>query len=255
MEPLDQIAVATLVLVRITSMLMTAPLLGSRAVPVRFRLLLGALLTAMTFPLIQSHAAAPTGTDDWVRSCFSEVTVGISLGLGVMLIYSAVQMAGTVISQMAAIPLGDAMDATGGGAPVGRFFGILSAAAFALINGPELLVTTTLDTFMTLPVGHALDSNNAISLVTELLRQSFLLTLRGVGPAVTAMLLSTLLIGLISRSFPQFNLFGLGLSSNLLIMLIAILFSVTGCVWLFVDDFGSVLELLRVRLSAGGVDG
>ena len=255
MEPLDQIAVATLVLVRITSMLMTAPLLGSRVVPVRFRLLLGALLTAMTFPLIQSHAASPMGTDDWVRSCLSEVTVGISLGLGVMIIYSAVQMAGTIISQMAAIPLGEAMDATGGNAPVGQFFGILSAAAFALINGPELLVTTTLDTFMTLPVGHALDSNNAIGLVTELLRQSFLLTLRGVGPAVTAMLLSTFLIGLISRSFPQFNLYGLGLSSNLLVMLVAILFSVAGCIWLFVDDFGSVLELLRIRLSAGGVDG
>ena len=89
-------------------------------------------------------------------------------------------------------------------------------------------------------------------LVVDLCRQSFLLTLRGVAPGVAAMLISTLVIGMINRAYPQFNLLSLGISSNLLVMLVALLFTVGGCVWLFVDDFQQILETIRTALMNRG---
>ena len=128
-------------------------------------------------------------------------------------------------------------------------FSILSLAAFALIGGPELVVTATLDTFVNLPIGSSLETSSVSALLVQLLQQSFLLTLRGVAPAVAALMISTLIIGLISRTYPQMNLLGLGLSSNLVVMLLAIFFTLGGCVWLFVDDLNQVIITIQETIA------
>ena len=101
------------------------------------------------------------------------------------------------------------------------------------------------DRFATLPLGTTLETTAVTGLVIELLQQSFLLTLRGVAPAVAALMISTLVIGLISRTYPQMNLLGMGLSSNLMVMMLAIFFTLGGCVWLFADDLEHFIAMIQ----------
>lgn len=244
----ETIFVGLLALVRITAMLFTAPVLGNRVIPIRFRVLLSLILTAITFPMIQRQVAVVPSIGQWHNAMFSELTIGLSLGLGVAIMFAAARMTGTVISQMASIPMaGGASEAS---SPVGQLFGILSAAAFVLMNGPEMLIASTLDTFVHLPVGTTLESAGVSELLIELLRQSFMLTLRGVAPAVAAMMVSTVVIGVISRNYPQVNLLSLGLTSNLSVMMLALFFTLGGCVWLFVDDFQQILSTIHSALDA-----
>lgn len=243
----ETIFVGLLALVRITAMLFTAPVLGNRVIPIRFRVLLSLILTAITFPMIQQQVAVVPSIGEWHSAVFSELTIGFSLGLGVAIMFAAARMAGTVISQMASIPMAGGASETS--SPVGQLFGILSAAAFVLMNGPEMLIASTLDTFVYLPVGTTLDSAGVSELLIELLRQSFMLTLRGVAPAVAAMMVSTVVIGVISRNYPQVNLLSLGLTSNLSVMMLALFFTLGGCVWLFVDDFQQILSTIYSALE------
>lgn len=231
-------------------MLFTAPVLGNRAVPIRFRVILAIGLTSITFPLISAANATPIPVDGWMNAVFAELTVGFSLGLGISLVFAAARMTGTVIAQMASIPILEGIDDSS--SPVGHMFGMLSIAAFALMNGPELLIASTLDTFVQLPLGTSLETQATADLLIEMLRQSFLLTLRGVAPAVAAMMVSTIVIALISRNYPQINLLSLGLSSNVSMMMIAIFFTLGGCVWLFVDDMQSVLGVIQEGLVNAG---
>ena len=252
---LETTVVFLLALVRVSAMVLTAPVLGSRSVPFRFRIVLAGVLTLATLPLIDSQSIAGIELEAGLESnlismALSEVIIGTLLGLGVMIVFAAAQMAGTVIGQMAGIQMASGMDPQSGEAtsPVSQMFGILSLAAFALIGGPELVVTATLDTFSSLPIGTTLQTSAVIDLTAELLQQSFLLTLRGVAPAVAALLISTLVIGLISRSYPQMNLLGMGLSSNLIVMMLAIFFTLGGCVWLFVDDLERFIAMIQNAL-------
>ena len=89
-----------------------------------------------------------------------------------------------------------------------------------------------------------------VDLAIELLRQSFLLTLRGVAPAVGAILISTFVVGLISRNYPQINLLNMGLTSNLCVMILSLSFTLGGCVWLFADDFQQVVATIQNALVA-----
>lgn len=248
------VVVFLLALARIAAAVMTAPVLGSRAVPIRFRLVLALLLTMASLPLISAGDLAINATDsqfDYVSVFLSEITIGAMLGFGVLIVFSAAQIAGTVIGQMAGIQIAGNFDPQSGESTssVSQLFGILSLAAFALIGGPELVITATLDTFANVPIGTSLQSTTVFPLLGDLLQQSFILTLRGVAPAVAALMISTLVIGLISRTYPQMNLLGLGLSSNLLVMFLAIFFTLSGCVWLFVDDLQQIMALIQESIS------
>lgn len=245
----------SLALVRIASMVLTAPVLGHRSIPFRFKAILALLLTTVTFPLINQSTTIPTEIDGWTRALFSELAIGIFLGLGVQIVFAAAQMTGTIMSQMAAMQIGNGSDTLGGaGSPVSKLLAVLSIAAFVLMGGPEQVVGATINTFVAVPVGTPLQTAGLIDLMIELLRQSFLLTLRGVAPAVAAIMVSTFAIGLISRNYPQIDLMGMGLASNLCVMLLALLFTLGGCVWLFADDFKQVVTTIQEAIVASDGD-
>ncbi|MFT5300519.1 MAG: flagellar biosynthetic protein FliR [Mariniblastus sp.] len=253
---MDQGIYLLLAFARIAAVVMTAPILGSRVVPIRMRIGIAVVLTAAAFPLIGQTSVVLNNVSQIPGAIFSEVVIGAMLGLGVMIMFAAAQMAGTVIGQMAGLQISETLDPNTGqmASPVAKLFGILSLAAFALVGGPELVVTATLDTFLHLPLGTQLESQKLLALTTELLQQSFMLTLRGVAPAVAALMISTIVIGLISRTYPQMNLLGLGLSSNLVVMLLAIFFTLGGSVWLFVDDLEHYIAMIGDALRESVVE-
>ena len=254
-----------LVLVRTAALVLTAPLLGSRAVPIRFRIGLAIVLSLVSLPLVHSHSVIATNAilppAEIFHLATSELVIGFALGLGVTIMFAAAQMAGTVIGQMAGLQMSDLIDPTSGqsGTAVSQLFGILSLAAFALMGGPELLLGSLLDTFVHLPIGTELLTGEAgqgvgrvelASLMIQILRQSFLLTLRAVAPAVVALMISTVTISMIGRAWPQMNLSGIGFGSNVLVMMGSVFLVSGGCVWLFVDDLNSVIELIQGTLVA-----
>ena len=241
---------------RVAALVMTAPIFGSRAIPIKIRAGIAIVLTLTAFPLIDSSSITVSEQGQVVGAIFSEVAIGSLLGLGVMIMFAAAQMVGTVIGQMAGLQISETLDPLTGqkASPVSRMFGILSLAAFALVGGPELVVSATLDTFVQLPLGTQLQSENVLHLVTELLQQSLILTLRGVAPAVAALMISTLVIGLLSRTYPQMNLLGLGLSSNLVVMLLAVFFTLGGSIWLFVDDLDHFIAMISNAMNDSKVE-
>ncbi len=256
-----------LIFARILALMVTAPIFGSRTVGLMPRIaialavsLLALAVTGAQSPLtdIESVTAAQKPQEVSTASAVNlaaalpaEIMTGALLGLGVMIIFSAAEMAGGVIGQMAGIQITGQISpgSSGPSSPVSSLFGIMSLAVFAMIGGPELLVTSVLDTFASVPPGSGIETSGLIGMLTGLLQQSFVLTLRGVGPAVVAMLISTLVIGLIGRSYPQINMLAVGLSSNMIVMFLAIFLTLGGCVWLFVDDFPQAIEFIRSAIS------
>ena len=254
---MNLLAISILVFVRILAVTMTAPILGSRIVGLRTRLAIAAMLMMLAMPLVHVPAeltmqtSAP-GTAQWLPFIFSEAAIGITLGLGVTIIFSAASAAGAAIGQMTGLQLGE----TGGGdlqSPVSRFFHIVSIAAFALMGGPALVVTGLLDTFIQIPLTTTLADVPMVSMATELLQQSFMLTLRAIGPVMIALFAANIVIGLLSRTYPQMNLLGLGLGSNLVVMFLAVFLSLGGTVWLFVDDIEPTIEFLQEGLHEAAV--
>ena len=262
---MDLLAVCLLVFIRIFSVTMTAPILGSNAVAIRTRLSVAIAMVLLVMPLIQVPQVLlidDVGQGGFLAGklfqlALGEATIGLALGLSVSIMFGAAAAAGTVVSQMAGMNIGDqpASDPVAGGSgPLARLFSVLSLAAFAVIGGPALVMSAVADTFVHLPLGTQLATDTLPGLMGDLLQQSFMLTLRAVGPVVVCLLVSNIVIGIISRTYPQMNLLGLGLTSNMVVMMGAVFLTVSGTVWLFVDDVKPTLDWTQQHLREAVIE-
>ncbi len=236
-----------LVFIRIAAAIFTAPILGYAKVPFYFRFALIGMLTIVTVPaLVGSGGLEVVSELELVSAIFSEILVGGSIGLGISILLSSAQVAGQTIGQLAGINMVDPLAGETHQAGVtGNFFNMLSLAVFALMGGPEMVVSAVLETFEKLPLGYSLDQSQLIEMIGILLGQSLSLAVRAVGPAIAALFIGTITIGFISRTIPQMNMLQVGLSSNLINFWLAIFLTLGGCVWLFVDDIHSAFEFVK----------
>jgi flagellar biosynthesis protein FliR len=245
---------------RVGSLLLTAPILGSRQVPVQYRFLLAGFAAVAIFPLTSSRPSPislPEGTSavdwasaQWLPLLFSEVSIGIMLGLGMTIVISAARTAGTIIGQLAGMQWTTDAD-TESDEPItaiSQLFGMLSIAVFVVIGGPEMVLSALIESYESLPISTTIGPGHGLAMLGNLLQQSLILTLRGVAPAVASLLISTITIGMLSRAFPFMNMLGLGFNSNQFMFFLATFLTMGGCVWLFMDDVGGILNSIQQSL-------
>jgi flagellar biosynthetic protein FliR len=252
-------------IVRLVVATMVAPILGHRAVPAWVRVTLGFLVALIVAPTVLPEfitSFSPEISPASIFSqCLSEATIGTAMGLCMLIIFSTAMMIGSSISQLSGLQLESVFgnDQGFGQHPTSQLIGLAAACVFVLSGGLELALSSMLDSFTALPIGNSLSGENAVNLVTSILHQSFELTIRAIAPAIAALLVSTLVIGMVARSLPQLNLVQIGLSTNTGLMLTAAFLTLGGCVWLVMDDFEKVNDLIVQTLpslgSSGGPNG
>lgn len=241
-----------LVFVRILASVLTAPLLSHARVPFLFRVGLSGMLALVTVPILMQHNHFYEAENlDLFSAIFNEALIGATIGLGVMILISAAQVAGQIIGQLAGINLTDPIggESANVGGVMASFFNMMSLAVFAMMGGPEMMVTAVLDTFQQVPLGQSVVQSDLLELIGTLLGQSLSLAVRAVGPAIAALLISTLTLGFINRTMPQLNMLQFGLNANLVVLWLAVFLTLGGCVWLFVDDIQSAVDHVRISLT------
>ena len=246
-----------LVFARIVAMVFTAPILGSKAVSAKHRILIALVLSAVSFSAIPSPTGDTIPLDaSLVAPLAGEVSIGVSLGLGTLIIFSAAQMAGGILGQLAGLQFFDQLDPNTGStsSPIGQLFGLTSLATFALLNGPDLVVGSVLQTFHQLPPGTPIIESNLVGMLPQLLQQSFVLSISGVGPGIAAMLITSITFGFVCKTFPQMNLTSMAMGSNVAIMFLAVFLTLGGCIWLFMDDLGPTLQQIQSLLAGSAAE-
>ncbi len=251
---LPQFLTFTLVLVRVGALVMLAPIFGSSSVPVRVRIVLALALAALVAPLeLQKSTARPDALADYLVLAGAEALIGLTLGLGVLLLFSSMHVAGQTISQMSGMQLAEVFD-PGFETSTPLFSQLLSfvtLAVFVIIGGHRRVIEALLDTFAWLPAGQGGFSRSVFEAMTSLLAQSFALGIRAAAPAMVALLLATLILGLVSRTLPQLNVIVLGFGFNAAASMAVIGVSLGAAAWVFQDQLEPFLETILRALSSG----
>ena len=254
----DELSIFTLVLVRIAALAAIAPFFGSAEVPLRVRALLAVAISALVVPLELDKATAapattvPLSTTAFVIAAGAEALVGLTLGLGVLVLFSAVNVAGQMISQASGMQMAEVFD-TGGETQLPVLSKLLfwvTLAVFVTIGGHRHVLAALLDTFEWMPAGQGMVTASVGSAMTSILSQSFVLGVRAAAPAMMALVLATLILGLAGRTLPQLNVMSLGFSLNTLVTLGAICLALGTAAWTFQEPLEPVLESLSDALRS-----
>lgn len=245
---LTQFASFLLVLARVGGLVATAPIFGTKGAPVHFRALLAVAMSLVVAPLFSTQAPVDmTNLAAFGRMAASETLVGLLLGVGVTILLHGVQFTGMVISQLGGTAIAEAFDPSlEENVPVfSQMFYFLTIAMFVLLDGHLLTTEALLDTYTFLPPGSATTGESFVSVLTLLMGQSFQLGLRAAAPGMTALLLATLVLGLLGRTLPQLNVLAVGFNINALLTLGISFLSLGAIAWGFPQQTTVAIDLLR----------
>ena len=270
-----------LVLSRVGGLLMIAPIYGSRDVPMRVRAFLAVTLAMLVTPtqlgvLVDSpekmaalviepqrdveqpidwntDTGDPGNLINLMVFIGTEILVGMSLGLGVIMLFVGVQLAGQVIAQMSGMAMANVLNPTFEvNIPlVSQLLNMVTLAVFVASGGHRLVMGALLATFRTLPLGHAVVSKSLIDALTTLFAESLEFAVRTAAPVATALLLSTLVLGLIGRTLPQLNILAVGFGFNTLISLSMLALSLGAIAMIFESQVELSLDRLLEAMHAG----
>lgn len=248
-----RLVVCMLILTRISGLVLTAPVLGAREAPMRVRALLAVAMSAVVAPLAwDAPVASPAHIAHLLTLIAGELIIGATLGLGTMIVFSGIQVAGQLMGQVSGMALGDVFN-PGLNEEVHSISQLLfyvTMAVFVIVGGHRQVVVALMDTFVALPPGAAVAPAGTLDTLVNLMEQSFLLGVRAAAPALTALVLATVVLGLIARTLPQLNALALGVPLNTTVALGALAISIGTMVMVFEDHLGDLLDAVTSAWSS-----
>ena len=200
--------------VRIAALLMAVPVFSSSFVPMRIRLMLAIGLTIIIAPIIPQVPLIDAISVNGMLLILQQVLIGVVMGFIFHFVFAAFTIGGQVVAMQMGLGFSTMVDPVNGAqVPVlSMFYILLVTLFFFLLNGHLALIGLLADSFTTMPISfEGLQRENFWTMAnwaSEMFIGSILVAL----PAVTALLLVNMSLGVIGRAAPQLNIFAVGFS-------------------------------------------
>jgi len=207
------IAIFGLVLARVGGLLVTAPVLGARQVPAQAKIGLAVVLSLIFVPLqMQSSAAVPADIVSYGLVAGRELLIGLAVGFAVGLIFHGITMGSQLVGIQMGFGLGSVLNPASGAesSVLENFYVVLATVIFLTANGHHVVLAAFAHTFDVAPIGAAqLPSINPTQ-VMAMIQAILVVALRISMPAIAALLLADVGLGLVGRVAPQMQVMIVG---------------------------------------------
>ena len=249
-----QLLVFMLVLGRVGGVVLIAPVFSAVAVPGPIRAFIAVALAMLVTPTQVGEVVAPTSLVDCALAIGIELLIGLALGLGATLLIAGMQLAGQLMAQASGLSLAEVFDpGLDANVPVlSQFLSMFTLVIYLLIGGHRWLMAGLLNTFTTLPLGSGRLPDSVADALVTLLTESFSLGVRAAAPLVIALLLATLVLGLVGRTLPQLNILSIGFGPNAIIAFSMLALLLGTIAWLFEDRMETAIVLMLDALASSG---
>ena len=203
---------------RIGGFVAAAPIASERSIPNRVKIVLTLALAVLVGPLAPVPAALSIFSGAGLLTAVQEILIGVSIGLVMELAFDALTFAGQTVSMTMGLGFATLVDPQrGANVPVlGQLFMIMGTLTYLALNGHLVLLGALANSFQTLPIGAAnIDRDFLIAVATwgtRIFETGLLIAL----PAVVALVIVNLALGVVTRAAPQLNLFGIGFTITLM---------------------------------------
>ena len=212
--------------VRTTAFVMIAPPFSYGAIPARIKAMLAmALALAMSGAVSPGYTSLDTGP--FFAALTLQVLTGAVLGFLVLVCFSAVQAAGSLIDMFGGFQMAQAFDpqAMINGAQFTRLFQMTALALLFASGGYQVVLAGLARSFDVVPVDGLLSLVSPAEMLVDGVVQMFLASVQIAGPLVLVLFLADAGLGLITRVAPALNAFAMGFPIKILLTLVLVGFT------------------------------
>ena len=181
-----------------------------------------------------------------------QILIGVSIGFMIQLVFNAVVIGGESIATTMGLGYALMNDPSNGvQVPiVSQFYTIFVTLLFLAFNGHHALIELVAISFTYFPIGEVV-SNNMLWHLIEWSSVLFFGALKVALPALAALLTVNLIMGIMTRSAPQLNIFSIGFPITMMVGFLVLLFTlptVTSTFQSLISDaLDAVSTFLQVR--------
>ena len=207
-----------LVLSRVAGIFAALPVFGGQRMPVRIKAVIVFMISLVCFPTLSvSIPQVPDDAFSLALLALSELMIGLTLAFITQIIFAAVEFSGQIIGMQMGLTISSIIDPTlGTQAQIMSVVQTLFATLmFLTLSIHHYFIHTIIDSFRIIPLGGWHLSGELINFLVMRTADIFILGIRLAAPVMVALLLATVALGIMSRAFPQMNIFMLSMPLNI----------------------------------------
>jgi flagellar biosynthetic protein FliR len=204
-------------LVRIMAFISIAPFFGSKSISMPIKVAMGILLTVALAPAIPKFPSIDLLSPQGGLVIAQQMIIGLALGFVVQIVFTAIEMSGQISGMTMGFGFATFFDhqSQGSTAVISQFLNILAMLVFLSMDGHLMMISALLESFYSFPVGDAVVTLDGMR-VAQWGSQIFSIGLQLSLPVVATLLITNIALGVLTRSAPQLNIFGIGFPITLL---------------------------------------
>ncbi len=260
LELLSQLAPFLLTVFRLAGLFIFAPVLASTMVPARFRVLLVFMMGVALHPTVSPEIPAGLLPIDVVGAApllVREALIGFVVGVIAAIPMLSLEMSGVIAGQQMGLGLARVYnpDTDADSDVLGQMLYTIALGGFLACGGLEALGACLIDSFRSIPLGGIEPGSLPVDVIAGALTSGFELAIRVTTPVSGAVLLMTILLGVIGKTMPQINIMSVGFTFKILAglgALIAGIYAVGDATGGAMDD---ALRTAQAWVAAGGGGG
>ncbi len=209
----DLIQPFILVLLRISAMIVTIPVIGHRSVPVRVKAGLSLILAFVIFPFVgkQMPAISPD-LIPLVLQMAGEVMIGLIIGFTARFVFTGIQFAGELIGIQMGFSMANVLDPMSDlrVSVVAEMQYLMAMLVFLAINGHHIFIAAMVDSYRLLAPFEFHFSGPLMQFILELSKDVFIIAVKASAPVAAVLLFTQLGMAIIARTVPQINILIVG---------------------------------------------
>ena len=216
-------------LARILALVTSAPPFNNQGLNTQARLILGLTIAFAIAPALPPTAAIDPASGPGLLLFALQVWIGLTMGFARRLVFSAIDLAGTMISNQMGLGFATAYDPQSAAqtAVISEFLGMLALLIFLAINGHLMVIATLGESFALLPISADIVADaswlNIANAGGVIFSSGVLLSL----PVVVALLIANIALGVLGRVAPQLNMMAIGFPITIVLGFSALIVSLS----------------------------
>jgi flagellar biosynthetic protein FliR len=235
-------------MLRISAMLLTAPLFSLDALTLPIRIMLALVLTFFIYPMVDWPVLDPISAIGFFE-IVNQLFIGAMMGLMLQVAIGAIVLAGQTIAGSMGLSMASMYDPNVGNVPViSQFLVILSTMIFLGFGGHVIMISMIMDSFTALPIGQSILGQVSYGKVVAWSSMIFLGGVLIALPVMISLLFINIGLGIITRAAPSLNIFSVGFPASIaagFVILIISLESIIGRMrWLWTQAFLHARDLV-----------
>lgn len=199
-----------LIFIRISSAIVSSPVLGSRTVPTLPKIFLSLVVAYIVYLTIDRNmfTAIPTG---WmlVILAIKEAITGLIIGFMLQFVFWGVAYAGTLIGFDMGLAMAEVFNpgSEESGNVVGEFLYYGALMVFFLINGHHYIISSIKHSFSVIPIGKFTITKPVYDLIVIYSASVFIIAVKIASPIIVSFFLVHIGEGIVARIIPQMQVF------------------------------------------------